>query len=190
MGDLFDGRLENAGVHEHHSEKVTANEKCLTDGRNFLWVFADEKGLVSMFSRYGTNAPQRILYAIADEFHADIVSEYEPEYWGYKTKEEWEMAWTAMAKKDEQDFYNEVAKFVRGMAHDIRPGTIGMIQAEIAKRLIAESPELLAEDRRTDLIKAVNLVYDRDHAIKVTLTDADVAFARMASTPEDDLPQA
>jgi hypothetical protein len=136
------------------------------------------------------NAPQRILHAIADEFHADIVSEYEPEYWGYKTKEEWEMACAAMAEKDEQDFFNEVAKFVRGVAHNIRPGTIGMTMAEIAKRLIAESPDLLAEDRRSDLIKAVNLVYDKDHAVIVKLTDTDVATARMAGTHEDDLPQA
>jgi len=84
----------------------------------------------------------------------------------------------------------EVVKFVRGEAHDIKPGTIGMIQAEIAKRLIAESPDLLAEDKRPDLIKAVNLVYERDHAVVVTLTDEDLAVAGMAATHEDDLPQA
>jgi hypothetical protein len=30
-----------------------------------------------------------------------IVSEHEPEYWGYKTKEECVAAWKAMAKKDQ-----------------------------------------------------------------------------------------
>jgi len=58
MADLFDGRLKDIGVHEHHSKEATANQKCLTDGRNFLWVYGDEKGLVSSFSRYGMNAPQ------------------------------------------------------------------------------------------------------------------------------------
>ena len=77
-----------------------------------------------------------------------------------------------------------------GGKHDIRPGTIGMIKAEIAKRLIADSPDLLAEDKRPDLIKGVNLVYDRDHTVVVTLTDEDLAVARMAATHEDDLPQA
>jgi hypothetical protein len=136
------------GVHKHHSEDATANGKCLTDGRNFLWVYGDEKGLVSGFSRYGMNAPQRILQAIGDEFGVDIVSEYEPEFWGYETKEEWEAAWAAMAEEAEQNFYNQVVKFVRGEGHDIRPGTIGMIKAEIAKLLIANSPDLLAEDKR------------------------------------------
>jgi len=190
MADLFDGRLKDVGVHEHHSKEATANWKCLTDGRNFLWVYGDEKGLVSHLKRSGMNAPQRILQAICDEFDVDIVSEYEPEFWGFETKEEWDAAWAAIGEKEEQRFYNEVVKFVRGEAHDIKPGTIGMIKAEIAKQLIAESPDLLAEDKRPDLIKAVNLVYERDHAVVVTLTDEDLAVARMAATHEDDLPQA
>jgi hypothetical protein len=141
-------------------------------------------------TRYGLNAPQRILGAIADEFDVDIVSEYEPQFWGYETQEEWDADWDAMAKKDEQDFYNDVVKFVRGESHDIRPGTIGMIKAKIAKQLVAESPDLLAEHKRPDLIKAVNMIYDRDHAFVVTLTDEDLAFTRMAATHEDNLPQA
>jgi hypothetical protein len=135
-------------------------------------------------------APQRILQAICDEFDVDIVSEYEPQFWGYSTQEEWDAAQNEIAEKHERDFYNEVVKFVRGESHDIRPGTVGMTKAEIAKRLIAESPELLAEDKRPDLIKAVNMAYDRDHAVVVTLSDEELALTRMAATHEDDLPQA
>jgi hypothetical protein len=137
----------------------TANRRCLTDGRNFLWVYGNEKGLVSMITRYGENSPECILQAIVDEFHVDIVSEHEPQFWGYETEEEWNAAWSAMGKKDEQDFYNEVVKFVQRKEHDIRPGTLGMTLAEIAKRLIAETPDLLAEDKRPDLIKAVHEKY-------------------------------
>src|SRR5262245_51938530 len=88
MADLLDGRLENVGVHEKRCEGTTSNSKCLTDGRNFLWVYCDKEGLVSALSRYGMNAPQRILQAIGDEFGVDIVSEYEPQFWGYETTEE------------------------------------------------------------------------------------------------------
>jgi hypothetical protein len=190
MADLLDGRLEDVGVHEKQCEGTTSNSKCLTDGRNFLWVYCNEEGLVSGFARYGMNAPQRILQAIGDEFDVDIVCEYEPQFWGYETQEEWDAAWAKMGEKAEQDFYTEVVKFVRGEEHNIRTGTIGMIQAEIAKRLIAESPDLLAEDKRPDLIKAVNMIYDTDHAVVVKLTDKDLALARMAATHEDDLPQA
>ena len=97
-----------------------------------------------------------------------------------------------MVEQDEHNFYNEVVMFVRGEGgHDLRPGTIGMMKAEIAKRLIAESPDLLAEDKRPDLIKAVEMIYDKDHAVVVELTDDDPEFVRMmASMHEDDLPQA
>ena len=189
MADLFDGRLEGAGVHEKHSDGTTSNSRCLTDGRNFLWVYCDEQGLISTLTRYGMSAPQHIPRAICDKFDVDIVSEYDPEFWGFKTQEEWDAWQDAAAKKAEEDFYNEVAKFVRGEAHDITPGTIGMIKAEIAKRLIAGSPDLLAKDKRPDLIKGVNMVYDRDHAVVVTLTDEDLAVARMLATHEGDLPQ-
>jgi hypothetical protein len=37
MEDLFDGRLEDVGVHEHHSKEATSRDRCLTDGVNFLW---------------------------------------------------------------------------------------------------------------------------------------------------------
>jgi hypothetical protein len=190
MADLFDGRLEKFEVHEHHSEKANANLKCLTDGRNFLLVYGDEKGLVSKFTRRGMNAPQCILQAISGEFKVDIVSEHEPQFWGFKTEEEEDAFWQEYNEKEERKFYNEVVKFVRGESHNIRSDTIGMIQAEIAKRLIADSPDLLAEDRRPDLIKAVKVIYERDHAVFVKLSDEDLAFARMVATHEDDLSSA
>jgi hypothetical protein len=66
-----------------------------------------------------------------------------------------------------------VAKFVRGEDHDIKSGTIEMIQAEIVKRLIAENPHLAAEDKLPELTKAVATIYDRT---VVTLTNEDVPF--------------
>jgi len=95
MADLFDGRLQDVGVHEHHSksEDAPANARCLTDGENFLWVYGDEIGLVSSFCRFFPNgSPHRILVAICDEFGVDIVSEFEPKFWGYETTEEWDAA--------------------------------------------------------------------------------------------------
>ena len=190
MADLFDGRLEKLGVQEQHSDEATPNSKCLTDGRNFLCFYGNEEGLASAFTRYGDNAPQRILRAISQEFNVKIVSEYAPQYWGFSNEEEAEAFWREQNEKSEREFYNEVVKFVCGQSHNIKSGTIGMNQAEIAKRLIAESPDLLSENKRSDLIKAVNMVYQRDHATVVTLPDEELALVRMAATHEDDLPQA
>jgi hypothetical protein len=182
FADIFDGRLESVGIHEHRNEETTSNKRCLTDGRNFLWVHSNEQGLVTTFTRYAYNAPQRILRMIADEFDVDIVSEHEPEFWGYETQEQWYAARDAMGEKDQQDFYNEVAKFVRGENHEIKSGTVGMTKAGIAKRLVTESPELLDEDRRRELIKAVETIYDRDHSFKVTLPQQEIDFLKMVAT--------
>jgi hypothetical protein len=189
FADLFDGRLKEVGIYEYQPQEQTSDERCLTDGRNFLWVYSDEHGSVT-FTPCGGNAPQRILRAIADKFDVDIVSEHQPQYWGYETEEEWDAACAARAEKQKQDFYNDVVRFVCGQSNGISPGTIGMIKAKIARQLVAESPGLLDEDRRPELIKAVEMIYYRDHAVVVTLSEQDLDFARMVATHEDDLPQA
>ncbi len=51
-------------------------------------------------------------------------------------------AWDAMAEKADQEFHHEMVKFIRGKDHDIKPGSVWMIKAEIAKRLTANSPDL------------------------------------------------
>jgi len=117
MTHLVDDRLESVGVHEVCAMEVTTNKKCLIDGRwsggiwrdqpkcikltpnkkcltdghnNFLWAFGDEKSLV--FVAYGMNEPEGILNGIADEFGVRIVSQHEPEFWGWKSEEEWKRA--------------------------------------------------------------------------------------------------
>jgi hypothetical protein len=191
MVEVFDGRLERFGIREHQPEESSKTTRLLTDGRNYLLVDCGEDGLVTGFTRRAwCNAPQQILEAISNEFNVQIVSEYEPEFWGYETQAELDAAMDLMAKESERKFYEQVEKFIRGETHDINPGTVGMIQAEIAKDLVARNPELLFADNRKHLIQAVEAIYDRDHAIKVTLTDEDMALVRMIATHEDDLPRA
>jgi hypothetical protein len=74
-------------------------------------------------------------------------------------------AWDAMAEKVDQEFYHEMVKFARGEDHDIKPGSVWMIKAEIAKRLTANSPDLLADAKRPDLLKAIEI-------LRVTLSSA------------------
>jgi len=120
----------------------------------------------------------------------EIVSEHDPRFWGFETQEEWDAAMEAIADQHEREFYDDVVKFIRGEPNNIKPGTVGMIEAEIAKRLVAESPDLLAMDKRLELIKAVATIYDRDHAVRIQLSEAEIAAVKMLGTHEDDLPQA
>src|SRR5262249_35520411 len=113
-GDLFDGRLEKFGVHEQLTNDTTKKRKCLTDGRNYLWVSINDAGFVGNITRYGANAPSKILIVIAETFDTDIFSEYEPQYWDFDTKEEWDAWQEKLAKENDEKFHAELLKYLRG----------------------------------------------------------------------------
>jgi hypothetical protein len=158
--DLFDGCLEEFGVREHvKPDETTKKKRCLTDGRNYLWVHIDDGGLVASLSRYAPNGdPVKILNAIALEFDADVVSEYEPQYWGFDTQEEWDAAQEGMSREHEENFLNELLKYLRGEPNEIKPGTIGMTQAEIAQKLVQKDPTLLSPIHKDRLCKVVRMI--------------------------------
>jgi hypothetical protein len=156
LSDLLDGRLERFGVYEHMTEVTSDQQKCLTDGDNHLWVFANDEGFVSILTRNaGGGSPDGILSAIAEGFRTEIFSEHEPQYWGFDTQDQWDAWQQAIAKQNEDKFYAEVLKFVAGEPNGIRPGTVGEGRALIAKRLIAGDPGLGAPERRRELMEAI-----------------------------------
>ena len=105
--ELFDGRLERFGIQEAIIEGSTsANNRCLTDGNNSLWIYGDE--VVEGLIRYASNRnPEKILVAIEEAFDTDIFSEHQPQYWGFETEEEWYGAWDKMHEEHEAKFYKE-----------------------------------------------------------------------------------
>lgn len=189
--DLFDGCLEQFGVREHIVPKqTTKNSRCLTDGRNFIWLSVSDDGHIVQLQIYGANAPGKILNAIADTFDIDIVSEYEPQYWGFNTQAEVDAFFDKMAAEHAENFLADLEKFVRGEPNDIRPGTIGMRQAEIGKALAEKDASLLLPENRNKFLSEIETVYKRDHADTVTLSSVQIALAEMFATHEDDLPSA
>jgi hypothetical protein len=161
--DLFDGRLEEFGVREHVTPEVTEGSRLLTDGCNYLWVHIGDKGFVAWLTRYFPNGdPEKILNALANVFDTDIVSEYEPQYWGFDTQEEWEACMEKISQKYEEEFYIELLKYLRGEPNDIRPGTIGMCEAEIARTLVEKDPSLLLSVNKDKLRNEIRSIYDRE----------------------------
>jgi hypothetical protein len=163
FSDFFDGRLEKFGVYQKMNEMTSDEQACLTDGDNYLWVYADDEGFVSVLSRYmGNGDPSGILIAIAECFGTEIFSEYEPQFWGFDTQEEWDAWQDSYIKEREDQFYANVLKFVAGEPNGIRPDTVEEGGALFAKRLIAEDPGLVAPERRCELMEAIHS-YERDH---------------------------
>ena len=165
---LFDGRLEEYGVREHINSRATTNEsRCLTDGRNYLWVSIGDDGFVGAITRYGMGgAPGKILSAVAAAFDTDIVSEHEPRYWGFETQEEWDAAWEQMARENDERFYLELMKYLRDEPNDIRQGTFGMDRAQIAKELVKKNPALLLLTNKDTLRNEIDTIYEGDHTLK------------------------
>ena len=93
MSDLFDGRLARFDVTEADPPDTAAEQKrCLFDGLNYLWVFDDHEGNVGTFTRHGFNNPLGILSAIRHAFDTDVVCEDEPQFWGFESQEECDIA--------------------------------------------------------------------------------------------------
>jgi hypothetical protein len=158
--DLFDGRLEEFGVREHvKPDQTTKKTRCLTDGCNYLWVYIDDDGFVSSLSRYAPNGdPSEILGAIAVALDTYIASEYQPQYWGFDTQEEWDAADKRLSmesKKAENKFHRELLKYLRGEPNHIKPGTDEMAKAEIAKKLVEKDPSLILPENRHQLRKEI-----------------------------------
>lgn len=172
---LFDGRLENFSVREHVKPgETTETNRCLSDGLNYLWVSIDDEGFVSGLTRYGFNVPNKILNAVAKVFDAEIVSEYEPQYWGFDTQEEWDASLGRMSREAEEKFHTELLKYLCREPNDIKPGTVGMCEAEIAKKLIAKDPTLLLPTNKDKLRNEIQSIRDRDRATIDILEDLAV----------------
>jgi len=192
MNELFSGRLAPYGISEDSSTSIDKDTfRYLTDGRNYLSISANSDGIVYNLIRRGlTNAPGHILAAIAEVFETDIYSEYEPQYWGFDTKEEWDSYMEKLAEEDSAKFYIEITNYLNGESHNLMPGTVGMAKANIAKTLVTDDRQLLDHENREKLLEMVDEIYDKEHAVIITLTDEDQALAKLAVTHEEDLPQA
>jgi hypothetical protein len=119
LSDLLDGRLERFGVYDQMAEVTSDQQKCLTDGHNFLWVYADDEGFVRSLTRNaGNGTPREILRAISEAFDTEIFSEHEPQFWGFDTQKEWDAWQDAFSKEHEDKFYADILKFVAALEFD------------------------------------------------------------------------
>jgi hypothetical protein len=190
--EMFDGGLEAFGVREHIANDTTEKTRFLTDGRNYLNVDVSPEGMVMYLTRRGANAPQKILNAIAKAFDTEIVSEYEQwRFWGFESEEAFNVWMEDQAKCDQEALYADVLRYVRGEAHSLVPGTLGMGWANEMKERVSKSPDLLLPEKENEFRAALKQIVDRqDNVVTVELSEKDLAFVDMIATHEDDLPSA
>jgi len=84
--ELFDGRLECFGIYEEVIKGETSSDRrLLRKGCNRLWIYGDE--FVTSFEYCG-NSTAIIVDTISDIFDTRVVSDCEPQFWGFETEEE------------------------------------------------------------------------------------------------------
>jgi hypothetical protein len=98
--DAFDGRLEKTGIWEDVVPGETTEQKrCLTDGTKFMWVFLDGGGYL-----WAVRGFLGIADVIADLFQTELITEYDSQFYGFETWDEFDAALEATkSKRDEKD---------------------------------------------------------------------------------------
>jgi hypothetical protein len=184
-------------------------ERVLTDGNNYLAFYVGDDGTVQDLKRYAwCGAPGRILDAIAEVFDTEIWSEYNYRYWGFESREEEEAWHQKLHEEHQQEFYDDLVRHIAGdpgpaqrYSHTVNDKmsaltgepvgsisfTIGFTKLQIGKALVEKDPTFANPDRKHDLLKAIDETYKRDHCVTVTLTEQEMAEAKMRVTHERDL---
>lgn len=156
--DLFDGRMVPFGVTEHLSCETTPTLRCLTDGGNWIRVYEDEEGFARLdgFGSDGLGCgPERFMRVLSEVFGTGIVSEYEPEYFGFESYEEWRYFQDEAAAKRDAELYEDLIKCVNGTENNFKSGTAGETWAKKAKALVADNPKLALREHKTEFFSAV-----------------------------------
>jgi hypothetical protein len=58
---MFDGRLENLGLHEYKTEDTNDTARMLTDGTNYVWIYINDDGEIIKLKTYGQNTASNIV---------------------------------------------------------------------------------------------------------------------------------
>ena len=87
-----------------------------SNSMNYIHVYENEDCMVTAFTRWGGNNPTYILESVTEAFDVRIVSEYEPEYHGFDTQEEWDAFEDALACKFADEFYADLNSIREGGA--------------------------------------------------------------------------
>jgi hypothetical protein len=188
FAQLFDGRLEKYSIKEEIVADPSDGRRYLVGCDGFLEVDRSDDGTCT-FTRRGC-VPWSIFDALAEEFEIELVSECDRRYWGFATEKEWDDWHEKLAKESEDEFYENLIKYVCDEPNGLRPGSIGMIKAGIAKTLVKGDPSLMAPEKRNALLEAVTAIYDCDHTITITLTEQDRAAIELIVARTGDLPKA
>jgi hypothetical protein len=130
--------------------------RSLTDGSNVVRVCPDDAGYVDNLILVGPDETD-ILNAIEEACDCRIVSEDDPQFWGYDS---WEQCFAERANaprtyEHRNEFFAELWNFLHDKPHRFKPGTRGMAMAERARLHIEAKPELIEPGNCATLLELI-----------------------------------
>ena len=154
MDELFDGRLEVHGIREVLVPARTKFDyRCLRDDSSFIWVVGYPHVEWIEYGRRMLN--YHIFKCILTEFDTDCYGEYDPELFGYGSREEMIAASEADAHVKEAKYLGDIMKYVLGEESEIEPHIRDGLHAKIGRLFVATFPDLAAPERREKLLAAI-----------------------------------
>jgi hypothetical protein len=173
MDQLFDGRLAQFGIREEKTDTSDVQRRCLTDGKNYVWVYGTESGRVGSFSRNGANSASHIIGAIEDLFDVTIVSEHHPSFWGFATERAWLKPWENV--EESERFLEDLKTYIATGETQYSPGEIGYMLQRIGRFVISMLPELQAARNREKLEKLLAAVLEEHELVFISETNEEIA---------------
>jgi hypothetical protein len=187
---LFDGCLDKHSIRAEADPDGAAGRRRLVGSDGILEVYEEDDGASIFQRRSFTPIPWSVIDALTEEFGVELVSEHDHRYSGFATKEEETEFHERIAKESEDKFYQDVLHHLRGEPNGLKTGTVGMLQAEIAKDLVTRDESLMWPESRQKLLETVNAIYRRDHCITVTLIPEDMGAVELMVARTNKLPNA
>jgi hypothetical protein len=162
--NLFDGRLVKFRIYERVTSKTTATHRSVTDGTNSVWVDSDANGLVEKIAVWGNNDAEWLFAVITFKYSVKIISEFEPQYWGFDSEDEWHIAvWV----DDLSDSYSmligppptQISELSAMEDIHRRVTMLQILRHQIAARLIDADPSLREVENKHKLLRAAAVEY-------------------------------
>src|SRR5829696_8724079 len=121
--------------------------------------------MITGLTRYGLSNADAILASVVTAFDVEVVSEHEPEYWGFETQEEWDAWQHEVGRESWHVFYKELLAVIRGEPNTFSAGTLGAIYARLAQKLAKQEPALLRAENETAFMEKLGEMYLDEKAL-------------------------
>ena len=157
IDEVFDGRLAKYGINEIVKDgRSSETERCLTDGFDSVWVYGHVSPSPGCSIDYRFDDAPGIYVRLQQLFQTEVLSDNEPQYWGFDSHEDWDNHLAKQAERERNRLYDDLVNFLTLRAHPFQKDTVGMGKALVAHELVVNDPTYLDVRRKSEFLNHVD----------------------------------